>query len=120
LQRNPTASDARIGSRHQSSSRGDDGSFCASHSRIIPGFSDRNAKISDDILTERATRVIGFVDAQIAGFGSLRQYTERQEYQRIAAILRNAVPAHAFGGLSAEGASITHVQAIEEARLALG
>ncbi|HEX3672082.1 MAG TPA: hypothetical protein VHT92_10320, partial [Candidatus Cybelea sp.] len=38
---------------------------------------------------EKAAMLLGFVDSRLAALGALRDYTERQEYDRVAAALRN-------------------------------
>lgn len=40
---------------------------------------------------EKATMLLGFVDSRLAALGALRDYTERQEYDRVVTALRNAL-----------------------------
>jgi predicted ATPase/DNA-binding XRE family transcriptional regulator len=66
-----------------------------------------------DVLAERAARVLGFVDARIHDFGSPRQYTERQEYERIIERLQDTLGAARLRDLLTEGTAITQDEAIE-------
>ena len=40
---------------------------------------------------ERAAMLLGFVDARLAALEAQREYTERQEYERVIATLRGAL-----------------------------
>jgi tetratricopeptide (TPR) repeat protein len=50
------------------------------------GSHDSNARQQ----LERAAMLLGFVEARLTSLGALRDYTERQEYERVLAALRNA------------------------------
>jgi tetratricopeptide (TPR) repeat protein len=64
----------------------------------------------------RAARILGFVDGRLTAFAHVpRDYTERQEYDRVLAELRDAIAADELETLMADGAAMTQEQAIEAA-----
>jgi tetratricopeptide (TPR) repeat protein len=60
----------------------------------------------------RAARILGFVDARIAEFQTIRAYTERQEYDAMRSVLRNQLPG-ALEALMREGAQWSGNQALQ-------
>jgi predicted ATPase/class 3 adenylate cyclase len=66
---------------------------------------------------ERAARLLGYVDAQLAALESLREYTEQQEYDAILPVLRDALGAGECTRLMAEGRTWSEDQAVAEALL---
>jgi tetratricopeptide (TPR) repeat protein len=67
-----------------------------------------------DVLS-RAARLIGFVDARYVALGSALEPTDRQEYDRILAALRAALPDDILASLLRGGAGMSEVEAIGEA-----
>jgi predicted ATPase/transcriptional regulator with XRE-family HTH domain len=66
--------------------------------------------------TTRAARLLGLADARLAALGALpRDYTEQQEYERVADVLNGVMGADALAKLMAAGAAMTESQAIVEA-----
>ena len=65
----------------------------------------------------RAARLLGYVDARLSALESLREYTERQEYDRIFAVLRGAFGADQVARRMAEGSIWSEDQAVAEAML---
>ena len=63
----------------------------------------------------RAARILGFVDARLAALGSGRFTVQEQEYDRVLAVLRDAMGAELVANLMADGAAMTEDQAVEEA-----
>lgn len=63
----------------------------------------------------RAARVFGFVDARLAGLGSPRMPVDRQEYERVFALLLGAMSADELAILTNIGAVMSEEQAIDEA-----
>ena len=63
----------------------------------------------------RAARLIGFVGARYAALGAAPEPTDRQEYNRVLAALRAAMPWNQLDLLLARGAEMSEEQAIEEA-----
>jgi len=63
----------------------------------------------------RAARLIGFVGARYAALGAAPEPTDRQEYNRVLAALRAAMPSNQLDLLLARGAEMSEEQAIEEA-----
>ncbi|MFY9664606.1 MAG: helix-turn-helix domain-containing protein [Candidatus Cybelea sp.] len=63
----------------------------------------------------RAARILGFADAQIAAMGFAREILGKQEYDRVLAVLRDAMGAELVANLMADGAAMTEHQAVAEA-----
>jgi hypothetical protein len=63
----------------------------------------------------RAARLIGFVERRYAALGAAPEPTDRQEYDRVLAALREALPAHEVEFSLGRGAAMTEDDAIEEA-----
>lgn len=66
---------------------------------------------------ERAARLLGYVDARLTALEARREYTEQQEYDKMAAVLRDAIGEDEVAKLVAEGAAWSEEQAIAEAML---
>jgi hypothetical protein len=56
---------------------------------------------------ERAARVLGYVDARLVALGSGRLFAGEQEYDRLLALLRDALGGQAVADLMAEAAAMT-------------
>ncbi len=65
----------------------------------------------------RAARLMGYADARLAATEALREYTERQEYERTIAALRDALGAEQFDTLATEGRAWTEEHGVAEALL---
>ncbi|MGB8909754.1 MAG: helix-turn-helix domain-containing protein [Candidatus Cybelea sp.] len=63
----------------------------------------------------RAARILGFADAHIAAMGFAREILGKQEYDRVLAVLRDAMGAELVANLMSEGAAMTEDQAVAEA-----
>ncbi len=63
----------------------------------------------------RAARLLGYVDARTASLEALREYTERQEYERSVRALREALGDEPFARLTGEGRDWTEDQAVAQA-----
>jgi tetratricopeptide (TPR) repeat protein len=64
---------------------------------------------------ERAQCLLGFVDERFAEFGSVREYTERQEYERVVAVLRASLGDAECDRLAARGRGWSEELAVAEA-----
>ncbi|MGC1757734.1 MAG: adenylate/guanylate cyclase domain-containing protein [Candidatus Cybelea sp.] len=62
-----------------------------------------------------AARLLGYVDARLDAIEALRQYTERQEYDKMLAALRDALGEDQLAKLTAEGAAWSEDQAVAQA-----
>jgi predicted ATPase/DNA-binding XRE family transcriptional regulator len=62
----------------------------------------------------QAARILGFVDARLAGIGSIRSPIIQPEYDRVLSMLSDAFGADAVASLMEEGAGMTEVQAVKE------
>jgi predicted ATPase/class 3 adenylate cyclase len=69
---------------------------------------------NDDV---RATRLLGYVDARLEMLEAPREYTERQEYDKIFQVLSDALGADECAKLMAEGSTWSEDQAVAEAML---
>ena len=65
----------------------------------------------------RAARLMGYVDARIAGLDALREYTEQQEYDKIFSVLRRTFGEHELASLIRDGQALSEEQAVAEAML---
>jgi hypothetical protein len=65
----------------------------------------------------RAARLVGYADARLAATEALREYTERQEYEKTIAALHEALGAEQFDALAAEGRAWSEEHAVAEAML---
>jgi predicted ATPase/class 3 adenylate cyclase len=63
----------------------------------------------------RAACVLGYADARYAALRAFREYTELQEYDRIVAVLGNALGEDRLAKLMAEGSAWSEDQAVAEA-----
>jgi tetratricopeptide (TPR) repeat protein len=63
----------------------------------------------------QAARILGFVDARLEAIGSAKLYLHEQEYNRVLAVLRDAMGAGPVASLMADGGAMTEEQAVEEA-----
>ncbi|MGA9019113.1 MAG: helix-turn-helix domain-containing protein [Candidatus Cybelea sp.] len=63
----------------------------------------------------QAARILGFVDVRLEAIGSAKLYLHEQEYNRVLAILRDAIGAGLVASLMADGGVMTEEQAVEEA-----
>jgi predicted ATPase len=64
---------------------------------------------------QRAQCLFGFVDERFAEFGSVREYTERQEYERVNAVLRASLGDEECERLAARGRGWSEDRAVAEA-----
>jgi len=64
---------------------------------------------------ERSARVLGYVDARMNELGAVSEYTERQEREKVDAMLKAAFKEPDLAALRKEGAALNEDQAIEEA-----
>ena len=62
----------------------------------------------------RAARILGYVDARLASFDALREYTELREYDATLSALRDALGKDELAKLLAEGSAWTEDQAVAE------
>jgi predicted ATPase/transcriptional regulator with XRE-family HTH domain len=62
----------------------------------------------------RAARTLGYCDARCAALETRRDKSTQQEYDRVLALLRDALGADAVAKLMAEGTALTEEQAVEE------
>jgi hypothetical protein len=58
---------------------------------------------------------LGFVGERIAELKAAWEYTERQEHDRVLAVLRDAIETADLGNLITAGAALTIDRAVEEA-----
>jgi predicted ATPase/DNA-binding SARP family transcriptional activator len=65
----------------------------------------------------RAARILGYVEARLAALETLREYTERQEYDTMMPALRDALGEDELSKLMAEGSMWSEDQAVAEAML---
>jgi len=65
--------------------------------------------------SSRAARLIGFVEERYRELGAAPEQTERQEYDRVLAALREALPADELDVSLARGAAMSEEEAIEVA-----
>jgi predicted ATPase len=65
----------------------------------------------------RAARLLGFVDARCRDLGMARDYTDKQEHDRIVDALAASLPPVELESLIAHGAAMTEEEAVEEALL---
>jgi predicted ATPase/class 3 adenylate cyclase len=63
----------------------------------------------------RAARLLGYADVRLAAVEALREYTERQEYDKMLAALRDALGADKCAKLMNEGSTWSEDQAVAEA-----
>jgi predicted ATPase/DNA-binding XRE family transcriptional regulator len=63
----------------------------------------------------QAAIVLGFVDTRLAALGSERMLTERQEYERVLDVLRDATSPKALADAMTSGAAVTQERAVEMA-----
>lgn len=63
----------------------------------------------------RTARIFGFVDDRVATMGAARQTPNQREYDRILALLRDAMGSEALAKLMANGALMTENEAVDEA-----
>jgi hypothetical protein len=63
----------------------------------------------------RAARVLGFVNTRLAQVGSPREYTEALEYDKMRAVLRDALGEELLARLIDEGGLWTEDRAVAEA-----
>lgn len=63
----------------------------------------------------RTAQILGFVDHRLATMGSGRYTPSQQEYDRVFALLSDAIGPEAVAKLMAEGAQMTEHQVVEEA-----
>ncbi len=93
------------------------GRDCAEHS---VGESAPKAEIqfaSAALERTRAARLVGYVDARLTALEALREYTERHEYDRMLAALRDALGEEQLATLMNEGRAWTEDHAVAEALL---
>jgi len=64
---------------------------------------------------ERAARLLGYVDAQIAQLGTLRELTEKWEYDELMSALRETLSDDEIASLAREGAAWSEDRAVDEA-----
>ena len=64
---------------------------------------------------ERSACLLGFVDAIIAELGAVREFTERQEYERVVSVLLTALGKQQFERLMERGRAWSESRAIAEA-----
>jgi predicted ATPase len=64
---------------------------------------------------QRAQCLLGFIDERFAEFGSVREYTERQEYDRVNAVLRASLGDDECAKLAARGRGWSEDRAVAEA-----
>ena len=64
---------------------------------------------------ERSARVLGYVDARMSEFGATSEYTERQEREKVDAMLAAKFKAPELAALRKEGTALSEDQVIEEA-----
>jgi hypothetical protein len=72
-----------------------------------------DAPVAED--RRRAARILGYVDAQLAGLVAFREYTEQQEYDVIVTALRDALDKDELSKLLSEGSAWKEDQAVAEA-----
>jgi hypothetical protein len=65
----------------------------------------------------RTSRLLGYVDTQLAELEAQREYTEQQEYDKTLAALRDALGADECAKFMAEGSSWSEDHAVAEAML---
>ena len=73
------------------------------------------APVTED--RRRAARILGYVDAQLATLGALREYTEKQEYDAMIPALRDALGEDELSRLMAFGSTWSEDQVVAEAML---
>ncbi len=83
------------------------------HLAAIEALRPRDAE--DEYSLLRAARIMGHVDARLAEIGRKRDYTDRQEYERVLAALGSLEVAQREAAFAA-GAAMTQAEAIDEAR----
>lgn len=64
---------------------------------------------------EQAARVLGYCKARMVELGTIEEYTERSERERLESLLHDRIKEVALRALINEGAALTEDQAIEEA-----
>ena len=74
---------------------------------------DRAAKAPATEERKLAARLAGYVDKRMLEIGFTREFTERQEYDRMTAALTDALGAHALADLTADGAKLKEERAVE-------
>jgi predicted ATPase/DNA-binding XRE family transcriptional regulator len=62
--------------------------YALQHLAAVAALQTNSDKRNTDAARKRAAMLLGFVDAWLASLGAQREYTERQEYQRVTAALR--------------------------------
>ena len=65
--------------------------YALQHLAAVAALQPNSNKRSADAARKRAAMLLGFVDAWLASLGAQREYTERQEYERVIAALRMAM-----------------------------
>jgi predicted ATPase len=68
-----------------------------------------------DEVHARAAHLTGYVDARLQALRALREHTERQEYNKILAVLRDSLGEDVLATLMADGSAWTEDQAVVEA-----
>lgn len=62
--------------------------YALQHLAAVAALRPESAKSDSDAACKRAAMLLGFVDAWLTSLGAQREYTERQEYERVMAALR--------------------------------
>jgi hypothetical protein len=91
--------------------------FTLQHFAAIAGLrlTDGATETRDDRL--RSARLLGYADARLAALEAAREYTERQEYDKLVHALREALGEDELAKLMAEGSTWTEDHAVAEALL---
>ncbi len=86
--------------------------FVLQHFAAIAALQDTSRNQALGRKTERAPMLLGFVEARLRSLGARRDYTERQEHERVVAVLRGALGERldklmALGAQWSEAAAVT-------------
>jgi predicted ATPase/transcriptional regulator with XRE-family HTH domain len=85
------------------------------HVAAIAALRPRTSIVREARDRERAARLLGFVDASVAALEAIREFTEKQEYDRVLAALRAALPPADLERLFEYGRTWTEDDAVIEA-----
>jgi predicted ATPase/DNA-binding XRE family transcriptional regulator len=80
---------------------------------LVAAATLRLRQTADPTPYQDAARVLGFLDAEIVALGSTREYTERQEYERLLARLRAMLGADELARSMAAGEVLSSAAAID-------
>lgn len=88
--------------------------YALQHLAAIAALRPRQLDDGWELRWERASRILGFVNARLAAMGSAQLITQEWEYDRVVTTLRDAIGADTLANLMAAGAAMTQEEAIRQ------